>query len=96
MRPLSSLGCFFACAVDGLLCLSGYGLGGLFCFFAYRFSGLLCFLTYCFESVFNRFACFLRPVLDVLNYTLLGSPVSANVATKAAIKLVIFMLPSSF
>ena len=89
VRLLSSLRCFFACAIDGLLCFSdyglagffrflAYGLGGLFCFLANRFSSLLCFLTCCFQSVFNCFAGFLRAVLDVLNYALLAETQSAR------------------
>ena len=65
-------GCFRARAIHGFLRFSDNGLAGFFCFLANRFSSLLCFLTYYFESVFNRFPCFLRAVLDVLNYALLA------------------------
>src|SRR5215831_18299454 len=83
MRRSSTPGCFFACAINGLLCFSGhglagffrflaYGLGSLFCFLANRFSSLLCFISCCFPSVFNRLPCFLRAVLYVLNHALLA------------------------
>ena len=64
--------CFSDYGLAGFFRFLAYGLGSLFCFLANRFSSLLCFLTCCFESVFNRFPCFLRAVLDVLNYALLA------------------------
>jgi hypothetical protein len=71
VRLLSS-GCFLARAIHGFFCFPDHGLAGFFRFLANRFSSLFCFLTYCFESVLNCFACFLRAVLDVLNYAFLA------------------------
>ena len=70
MRPSSSP--VIAGAIHGLFCFCCHRLGSLFGFLTNRLSSLLCFLTCGFQPVFNRFPCFLRAVLYVLNYAVLA------------------------
>lgn len=71
MCPSSSLGGFPSRAVHGFVSLSRYGLGSLLGLPPNSFGSVFCLLTYCFQSILDRFSCFFRAVLHVLDYTFL-------------------------
>src|SRR6266478_4038249 len=63
---------FLTATFDGFLGLFVYSLSGVLGFLSDGFGGLLGFLIYGFDSFFNFFACFLRPMLYVLDSPLLS------------------------